>query len=501
MLADPAPGDDGNDDRAKASRGELLAWDDTVAGAIAARPALRKTTSGLKGATSDPWVDLKDDRRLGRSRRSGPGNVVQGARTRLTGLRGARDMTLALGFGPAVSKARAAARKSLAGGFGPAAKRYAGGWSRYLRSLRAPPKSIAASGRLKRLYQQSLMVLAASEDKLNRGASIAAPNMPWVWGTLTLEKTESSAPYHLVWPRDFYHVVTAQQAAGDAAAATRQLDYLWKVQKADGSWWQNTEVDGQPHWTNLQMDEVALPVVLAWWLGRRDAADWEHIRRAADFIVANGPKTGQERWENQDGWSPNTIATEIAGLVCAADVARRNGDPGRAQAYEAKADEWQGKVEEWTATDNGPYEPRPYYLRITKDAKPNVGTKYGLGDNFPRDVDQREIVDNSVPGTGPLRSQALERPDGAELPRGGRSHEPRAAAAGPRRDRSGTASPSTGMASSATAATGTSSPPPRARRAGACGRSSRASAASTSCSRAGTRRRTSAPSRGRRTTG
>lgn len=146
------------------------------------------------------------------------------------------------------------------------------------------------------------------------------------------------------------------------------------------------------------MDEVALPVVLAWWLGRTGADDWAHIQRAADFVVANGPKTGQERWENQDGWSPNTIATEIAGLVCAADVARRNGDPGRAQTYEATADEWQRKVESWTATDNGPYSPKPYYLRVTKDANPNAGTKYSLGDNFPREVDQREIVDNSFLG-------------------------------------------------------------------------------------------------------
>jgi glucoamylase len=98
------------------------------------------------------------------------------------------------------------------------------------------------------------------------------------------------------------------------------------------------------------MDEVALPVVLAWWLGRTSADDWSHIKRAADFLVANGPRTPQERWENQDGFSPNTIATEIAGLVCAADVARRNGDSAGAAAYEAKADEWQKAVEGWTAT-------------------------------------------------------------------------------------------------------------------------------------------------------
>jgi glucoamylase len=242
------------------------------------------------------------------------------------------------------------------------------------------------------------MVLAASEDKVHRGASIAAPSMPWVWGTLTLDDKEISGPYHLVWPRDFYHVATAQKAAGDDAASLRLLEYLWRVQKRDGSWWQNTRVNGRKFWTSLQMDEVALPIVLAWWLGRTGDVDWRHIEPAADFIVKNGPKTTQERWENQEGWSPNTIATEIAGLICAAAVAREHGATRKAARYERTADRWQRRVERWTATTNGPYSPRPYYLRVTKDASPDKGTRYELGDNRTEEVDQREIVDNSFLG-------------------------------------------------------------------------------------------------------
>ena len=168
--------------------------------------------------------------------------------------------------------------------------------------------------------------------------------MPWVWGTLTLENSETSGPYHLVWPRDLYHVATAQKVAGDGAAADRLLDFLWSVQKPDGSFWQNTEVDGTEHWTGQQLDETALPIVLSWWLNRRGATDWAHVRTAADYLVANGPDSDQERWENQSGWSPNTIATEIAGLICAADIARRNGDTARAKTYEATADTFQRNV-------------------------------------------------------------------------------------------------------------------------------------------------------------
>jgi glucoamylase len=390
VLADPAPGDDGNDDRGRG----MVAWDDAAASAVAATPRLRRASNGYRGTASDPWRQLRERGRLRGYDAVEPGNVVQGARTALDGVR-KRELTLVIGFGATAAEASATADASLRRGFFRAVARFVGGWRAYLDSLEEPPASVAG---MRRLYQQSLMVLAASEDKLHRGASIAAPNMPWVWGTLTLEGNQFSGPYHLVWPRDFYHVATAQQAAGDEAAATRLLDYLWRVQKPDGSWWQNTRVDGTPHWTSEQLDEIALPVVLAWWLGRTGPADWAHVRPAAEYILANGPDTQQERWENQNGWSPNTIATEIAALICAADIARRNGAADRAAVYEATADAWEAAVEGWTATTNGPLSPDPYYVRITKDGNPNDGSTYSLGDNFPRPVDEREIVDNSFLG-------------------------------------------------------------------------------------------------------
>ena len=71
----------------------------------------------------------------------------------------------------------------------------------------------------------------------------------------------------------------------------RLVDYLWEVQKEDGSFWQNTRVDGTPVWKSQQLDETSLPVVLAWWLGRTGASDWDNIRAAADYVMANGPRT------------------------------------------------------------------------------------------------------------------------------------------------------------------------------------------------------------------
>ena len=244
VLADPAPGDDGDDDRGRG----LVAWDDAAASAVAATPRLKGATSGYKGTRSDPWRQLERSGKLRRYDALEEGNVYQAARTALDG-RKKQTMTLAIGFGAKRADAEQRARKSLRAGFAARAARYHAGWKGYVDSLADAPAPVASDPALEALYDQSLMVLAASEDKKFRGASIAAPNMPWEWGVTALDDKPESGPYHLVWPRDFYHVATAQKAAGDDEAATRLLDYLWKVQKADGSWWQNTRVNGKEYWT------------------------------------------------------------------------------------------------------------------------------------------------------------------------------------------------------------------------------------------------------------
>ena len=142
-------------------------------------------------------------------------------------------------------------------------------------------------------------------------------------------------------------------------------------------------------------------MVLAHQLGRTDAATWSHVKRAADFLIAfeqdghKAPWSPMERWENQDGYSPNTIATAVAGLVCAAEIAKANGDTASAEHYLAIADEWQAKVKAWTLTTTGPYSDKPYFLRLTKDGNPDAGTTYSTGDGGPSAADQRTVVDPS----------------------------------------------------------------------------------------------------------
>ena len=388
-----------------------------VASALVASPAFTETSNGYLG-TSDGWTDLRQHYHLTAHYDSAPnGTVVQTGRLPLTGLWGSRHLTLALGLAAAESAAIATAKASLGTGFDQVSEEYTEGWDQYLNSLHDPPPSLFTKNQ-RQLYAVSAMVLAASEDKTYRGAFVASPTMPWTWGT---GSNNPSEVYHVVWSRDLYEIVTALIADGDLAGAGRALDFLLNIQqKPDGSFPQNSLVDGTPYWGGLQLDEVGDPIILAYQLGREDATTWSHVIRAADFLVnfmsSEGypaPYTPGERWENQSGYSPASTASEIAGLVCAADIANANGDTASAQLYLTTADSWESQIEKWTVTSTGPYSTQPYFLRLTKDGKPNAtNTTYSLGDSGPSVIDQRKVVDPSFLelvrlGVKPANDQAV----------------------------------------------------------------------------------------------
>ena len=414
-LHDPALDNDGMDDSARSIGPALTAYDGSVATALVSQPRFGATSNGHLG-NDDGWTDLRDDHRLdNRHKRAGPGNVVQTGRINgVTGLPGHRHATLTLGFADDAQTAHRAARETERSGFDTAAARYDSGWHRYVDNLAPVPDSAAG---VRRTYLASTLVLAASEDKVNRGALIASPSAPWVWGDEVEDLSSPSGAYHLVWSRDAYQFGTALWAAGDRAAARRIVDWLFEVQQEpDGSFPQNSTVDGEPVWGELQLDEVALPIVLAYLVGRDDAATYAGVKRAADFIVEfvdeetgrAAPYSPQERWENQSGYSPNSIAAQIAGLVSAAEIARRNGDDASARRWLAKADAWQKKVQDWTVTTNGPLSDDPYFLRVTKNGDPDTGVTYSIGDSGPSAADQREVVD---PSFLDLVRWGIERPD------------------------------------------------------------------------------------------
>ncbi len=401
-LYDPSLDNNGMDDRGRTSGHTLVASDAKVGSALVAHPRFGATSTGYLG-TSDGWTDLRDDQRLDHTYdAAGPGNIVQiGRITGVTGRPGHRAARLSLGFGGTGATARRVAHAAAGTPFGTTEQRYDGGWHRWLRSLKAVPASAAG---IRREYLASALVVAAAEDKRHPGAFVASPTAPWVWGDEVPDLSSPSGAYHLVWARDAYQFGTALWAMGDRAAVRRMVHWLFTVQqKPDGSFPQNSDVSGTPVWTGLQLDEVALPIVLAHLAGRVGPTTYAHVKKAADFLVGyvdpdtgrHAPFTPQERWENQSGYSPNTIAAEIAGLVCAADLARHHGDHASARHWLRVADRWKRHVKAWTATTNGPLSKRPYFLRLTKNARPNTGLKYAIGDGGPKAVDQRRVVDPS----------------------------------------------------------------------------------------------------------
>ena len=316
--------------------------------------------------------------------------------------------------------ARRAASDSLAAGFAPLAAANAAGWASYRATLKPAP---AAAAPVLAAYETSLLLLAAHDDKRNPGAGIASPTMPWAWGRLTVDKKDKrSAPYHLVWPRDLYQVGhRARSRPARSSAANAKLDFLLsKAQRADGHFPQNVQVDGRRKWTGIQMDEQALPIVLAWQLGRSDAATWRKLRRTAEFIVRHGPETEQERWENQSGYSPGTIAAEIAGLICAADLARRNGATDDAARYERVADRWAGSVQRWTATTNGPYSDEPVLPAAHQG--PAARPRHALQHRRRRPDARRPAQGRrpELPRARAARRQAVRRPGDPQHARGGR---------------------------------------------------------------------------------
>ena len=389
LLHDPALTMTGDDDTGSSTGdGALLSSDDDVASAVVTSPAMDRTSSGYLG-TSDGWTDLRDDHTMDWTYSADePGNVVQTGRVPVDGV-ATTDVTVAIGFSEGdATAALQTATASLTQGFTATRAAFDTGWHAYLDSMRPAPASV---GSHTTEWNVSAMVLAASEDKTYRGGFVAAPGKPWAWAN----SLQFLPVYHAVWSRDLYQIMTGLLAVGDDAAADRTLTYLWEhQQKSDGSFPQNSRLDGTPVFGDLQMDEVSFPIVMAWQLGRTGPSDWAHVKLSADYIVEHGPRTPQERWENIGGYSPATIGAEIAGLVLASRIATMNGDKASAKTYQQTADRWADKVEGWTATSTGPYSRQRYYLRVTKDGTPDSGTVVQVSDGGPL-IDERYLVDPS----------------------------------------------------------------------------------------------------------
>jgi glucoamylase len=198
------------------------------------------------------------------------------------------------------------------------------------------------------LYRMSAAILAIHEDKRASGAIIASLSIPWG----NTKSDHELGGYHLVWPRDLVNSAGALIALGHNVLARRTLRYLMSTQEEDGRWAQNLWLDGTPYWNGLQMDEIAFPILFAEMLRREgkleDLDPYPMIRRAAAFLLRNGPVTGQDRWEENGGYSTFTLAVEVSAMLVAAEFAERANEPELGAVLRETADAWNARIEEWT---------------------------------------------------------------------------------------------------------------------------------------------------------
>jgi glucoamylase len=371
-----------------------------VVGALVADRPFLAESSGFVGTASDGLSQLDAHHRLVSDYRSADdGNVVQTARVDMTP---GRPFTLALGFAPSAAGAVADARASAGQSFARTLGQYVAGWRGYDAALRPPPRHVtgftpAQDAAMQRTYWVSANVIKAAEDKTNIGAFVASPTDPW-GQSVPAATTHAGWTYREVFARDSYETFTGLLADGDRASAREMTLFMFDhAQQPDGSFPRDSELDGSvaPDTFGLsEVDEVAYPLLMAWESGLAPSASFyqDHIRPAADYIVDHGPATGAERWEEHPGYSPATIASEIAGLVAAGNLAQAAGDSARAHLYLATADEYQRSVKQWTVTTTGPDGPR-YFIRESMHGDPNNGDTYDLGNGSLSNVDQRSIID------------------------------------------------------------------------------------------------------------
>jgi glucoamylase len=357
-------------------------------------------SSGFVGTASDGLSELDTFHAL----TPGHDNAIGGNVEQTTAIQLGRDSsaTLALGFGTsqaaAVNTAGATARTPLC----VLLAQYEIGWLRYDSGLRRPSLALPGLDRAHQIaaikeYYLSANVVKASEDKTFPGAIVASLASPWGQAVSAGDPTNTYfGSYREVFARDLYEAFTALLTDGDlstARATTRFL--LLKQQQPDGSMPRNSLLNGKvaPDSFNTQLDEAAYPILMAQQSGLgHDAQLWPHIKAAANFLISHGPATGPERWEEQSGYSPSTIAAEIAGLVAAGNIAKLHGDRGSARVWLATADLYQRSIKGWSVTTNGPLSNAPYFIRLSKTGDPNAAISYNLG-NGGATLDQRSIID------------------------------------------------------------------------------------------------------------
>jgi glucoamylase len=378
----------------------LFAERDGVSLALACSASFKQASVGYVGK-SDGWQDLRMHNAMTwHFEKADNGNVALTAEIDLDGVTDG-EFTLSLGFGRRAIDAAQRAKASLVQGFSEAKKIYIKEWKEWqsqLASFKPSKKAIAARNNL---YRISTLVMRTHGAKRLPGGFIASLSIPWGFS----KGDDDLGGYHLVWPRDLVQTAGGLLAAKAIDEVRQILNYLMVTQEEDGHWNQNMWLDGTSYWSGIQMDETSFPVLLVDLVRRKGALDeadikrfWPMIKKAAGYIVANGPVTEQDRWEENAGYSAFTLAVEISALLCAADIADLNNEKATANFLRETADNWNSNIERWIYVQNTElcekHKVDGYYIRIA----PTTGLPNAEGSLFVKNqpADESEKQANLV---------------------------------------------------------------------------------------------------------
>ena len=388
----------------------FLAEHDGTALAMGCSAPWKKMSVGFVGA-SDGWQDISKHFQMEwEYQRAENGNLACTGEIDLAACSG--EFVLALGFGAMWHEAGQQVRSTLLEDYNELREHYVFHWRNWQSTLLPLDEPSRHSG----LYRASMAVLRTHEGKDFLGGIIASLSIPWGFN----KGDEDLGGYHLVWPRDLVETAGALLAAGAATDAVRVLRYLEATQEAAGNWAQNLWLDGRPYWSGIQMDETAFPILLFDLLRREGAPNlgklerwWPMVRNAASFILRNGPVTQQDRWEEEAGYSPFTLAAEISALLAAADIAELTGHSDQALTLRDTADAWNDNIERWVYARGGDLAQQigveGYYVRI---APPDTDGAASPTQGFVP-------IKNRPPGENPQLAYHIISPDSLALVRFG----------------------------------------------------------------------------------
>ena len=387
----------------------LFAYGDGSNLAFAADQPFLASSVGFVGV-SDGWQQLSRSFRLTDQYDTATDGNVALTIELAQGPQGAS--VVAVGFGRSAADAGFHAHSALMTPFETVLNAYAAGWRAWQASLR----TLERRTRGHNMYRVSTAVLHSHETPNFPGGFIASLSIPWGFS----KSDDDMGGYHLVWPRDLCETAGALLACDADAAVARILRYLRTTQEADGSWPQNCWLDGSAYWRGVQLDECAFPALLLDMATRTGAVKlpvlktyWQMVRNAAGFVMRNGPRTKQDRWEENAGYTPFTLAVAVASLLAAAEIADELDMDGASDVLRDTADAWNEQIEDWIYVQDTPLAREAgvsgYYIRIAPESPETLGP----------DLHGQVQVRNHEAGQGSISADALVSTDALALVRFG----------------------------------------------------------------------------------